>query len=502
MIKKIALLLIFLFDISIFASDINLRKGHYSISYDALKLPANESMGLLGTSYLYDFDDSYFGLGIYSAVSGHRGGFFTGGIEAGTRYKLTNTINIDLGMFVGGGGGGSAPQGGGLMLRPHVGLAFDQDNYKVSLSATKVKFPNGNIDSNQLSLGLEIPFETIYKQNTDKKITAEDIKQFINLTGKDIGWSDHYFTVTAQKYLTPSGIKNTAGQNNLQDMSLVGFEYGTKLAGNKFYFFETAGASGGGADGYAQILGGIGYIKALSRNSGMVFKASIGAAGGGRVDTGGGIVHKQSLGVYYALSNRAAISSEVGHIAAIDGEFRSPTVKFGFNWATQFLSIGKNLRSTNGDISFDDNEWNIRLSNQTYLSDKSIRKNQTDDTPVDLIGFKIDRFISEDTYISGQALGAYEGKSGGYAVGLIGIGNRVEINNDWSVFGEFAIGASGGGSIDTGGGAIVQPSVGTEYKIYEDLGFQVSIGKIKALGGNLNTNVFDFGLNYKFKTIE
>lgn len=502
MMKQTTLFLILLFSISSFANDITIRKGHYTVSYDPLKLPANEPMGLLGTSYLYDFDDSYLGLGIYSAIDGQRGGFFTGGFEAGTRYKLTDKLYLDAGMFVGGGGGGAAPQGGGLMLRPHVGVVLDKDDYKVSVSATKVKFPNGDIESNQLSLGLEIPFETIYKRNTDKKITAENIKQFINLTGKHIGWSDHYFTVTAQRYLIPGGIKNTAGQRNLPDMSLVGFEYGTKLSKNKFYFFETAGAAGGGADGYAQILGGIGYTKSLTQNSGMVFKASIGAAGGGRVDTGGGVIHKQSVGMYYALSNRIALSSEVGHIAAIDGDLRSPTLKFGFSYATKFLSIGKNIRSANGDTKFDENLWNIRLTNQTYLSDKFIRKNQTDDIPIDLIGFKVDRFITDDIYVTGQALGAYKGKSGGYAVGLVGIGQRFVLNNDWSTFVECALGASGGGSVDTGDGAIIQPTVGLEYKIYNDLGFQASIGKIKATSGNLDTAVMEFGLNYKFKTLE
>ncbi len=500
--KKTILISIIFLNIQLFANDVVIRKGHYSLSYDALELPANESMGLLGTSYLYDFKNTYFGLGIYSAISGSRGGFFTGGIEAGARYKLTNNLYLDGGMFVGGGGGGAAPQGGGLMLRPHLGVVLDRDTYKASLSATKVKFPNGDIDSDQISLGFEIPFESIYKRNTDTKITADDIRQFINLTGKQLGWSDHYFTVTAQRYMIPGGVKNTAGQSNLPDMSLVGFEYGTRIDKNTFYFFETAGAASGGADGYAQILGGLRYIKPLTTNSGMILKAAIGAAGGGRVDTGGGIIHKESIGAYYALSNRVTLSTEAGYIGAIDGDFEAATLKLGFSYATKFLTTGKKLRSIAGDTRFDTKQWNIRLSNQRYLSDMSIRKNGTDDTPVDLIGFKIDRFISDDIYVSGQALGAYEGKSGGYAVGLVGLGARLQINNDWLVFGEAAIGVAGGGSVDTGGGAITQPSVGLEYKLHEDLGLQASIGKIKATSGNLNTTIIDFGLNYKFQTIE
>ena len=90
------LLAILLTAMSLIASDLFIQKGHYSITYDSMHLPSNEQLGLLGTNYLYDFGNAYMGLGIYSAVSGHRGGFFTGGVEAGYTYPLSQHISFDV----------------------------------------------------------------------------------------------------------------------------------------------------------------------------------------------------------------------------------------------------------------------------------------------------------------------------------------------------------------------------------------------------------------------
>ncbi len=497
--KTVRVLSLFLlvFGLNSPANDLFIQKGHFSITYDSLSLPNNENLGLLGTSYLYDFQHNiYFGIGVYSAVTGERGGFFTGGVELGKKIRLYKNIYTDFGLFVGGGGGGSAPQGGGLMLRPHIGILYDTGKYNVGLSLTKVKFPNGDIDSNQVSLNINFPFSLIHEKNIFSKITLQEIDNLIGTTGKKIGWQDHYFAVTMQRYMPGNGSKTTSGAKMNSNMTLVGFEYGTKLNRNIFSFVEAAGAGGGDTDGYAEILGGLGYTKQIKTHSGIYVKAALGASGGGRVDTGGGIIAKESIGIYSKLMKNLILTTEVGHIDAIGGNFHAFTLKTSLNYGVKFLSFGKSLRSIEGYTLFNDKEWNIRISNQTYL-DKNSK-----DSKINLIGFKIDRYISDNTYLSGEALGAYNGKSGGYAVGLLGVGKRYMINNSLSAFGEFLIGGAGGGGVDVGGGLIYQPMVGLEYKLRNNLGVQLSFGKTKSISGSLDTNVLDFGFSYKFRTVE
>lgn len=497
--KKI-LLLIFAFTLSLYSDDIFIQKGHYNISYDDLTLPGDEKLGLLGTSYLYDFDSVYLGLGVYSAVSGRRGGFFTGGIEGGYRYNLAHNLSLDAGIFAGGGGGGSAPQGGGLMLRPHIGLLYSIYGYKLGLGYSKVKFPNGDIDSEQVFLQLSMPFEAIHKKNIDSPMILDDIKNFMKSSGKNMGWSDSYFAVTIQRYMIPSDVKNTSGNIVKKDMSLIGFEYGYDLSSNFFAFVQAAGAAGGGTDGYAEVLGGVGYKKPLGKHFGAYTRVSLGASGGGQVDTGGGIIHKESIGIYAKLNKKFSLGIEAGHIGAINGDFKATTLKFNFNYSLISLNVGKNLQSLESYQSFGDYEWNFELSNQYYMSDKNIRKN-SNNSSLSLMGFKIDKYLDKRFYVSGQALGAYSGQSGGYAVGLVGLGVRVPMGTKMNLFAQMSAGVAGGGGVDTGNGMIYQPMIGIEYKISSSFGIQTSFGKVEAIDGNLDTMTIDVGFSYKFRTI-
>lgn len=489
-------------NLSLFASDLFIQNGHYQFTYDNLKLPANEKLGLVGTSYLYDFDDVYLGLGIYSAISGERGGFFTGGFEAGYKLDLTDNLSLDTGLFVGGGGGGAAPQGGGLMVRPHIGLSYQILGYKVGVGLSKVKFPNGDINSNQIYAQFSIPFQAVHKKNTNSPMIIDDLENFMRKTKTQMGWSNTYFTLTMQRYIMPSNIKNTAGVPVKRDMSLVGFEYGRYFNKNIFGFIETAGAASGGASGYAEILGGIGYKKSFTTHFSGYIKASVGAAGGGKVATGGGAVHKESAGLYVTLNKKVALNAGIGRMSAMSGGFKATTLNFGFNYKLKSLSIGKNLQPLITYQSFGDYEVDIKFSNQIYLGNKNIRKSGTDSTSLKLIGFKVDRFLDKNYFISGQALGAYSGHSGGYAVGLVGFGKKIAFREHWDLITQLSIGAAGGGNVATGSGLIYQPMIGLEYKINDSFGLSTSFGKVKAVGGKLDATVLDFGFSYKFRSID
>ena len=83
------------------------RMGLYSIgAYDQL------------TPWLYG------GVTLYGAATGRRGGFFTGGYTLGIEGQLFDNFIFDAGSYIGAGGGGASEQGGGLMIRPHIGLKY------------------------------------------------------------------------------------------------------------------------------------------------------------------------------------------------------------------------------------------------------------------------------------------------------------------------------------------------------------------------------------------
>ncbi len=483
------------------ANELNIRDGFYRLSYDSITLPGNEVLGLVGTNYLLNFDNSYLGLGVYSAADGQRGGFFIGGLEFGRQFKLDDDLYLDGGLFIGGGGGGSAPQGGGLVVRPHFSVVKDIGKATLGLGASKVRFPNGEIDSNQMSLHLDIPFGFVYKSADSDRSDNDDVFSLALNSGARVGWQDNYIASTYQHYSVDSGVNNKNVAMATDDMDLIGFEYGVKLDKGYYAYLETAGAAGGTSDGYAELLGGIGYGKTLSPNYGVNIKAAFGSSGGGNVDTGGGLIHKQSIGFYARPFDKVSLAAEVGRIGTFDGSFKATTTKLSLQYPFKLLSSGSLARKDSNYDYTSDALWNIGAVNQSYLGSDTLRKSGSDES-MQLLGIKLNRYLDSDTYLIGQALASYQGNAGGYAVGLVGIGKEFDVTERLSLSAEMSAGVAGGGGIATGGGAIVQPMLGLTYKLDSDVGLQASVGRLKAINNGGSTSIVELGIRYQFKTVE
>ena len=80
------------------------QKGFVKLDFLSIAMPEHPilieepNMGFTGIHYLLDFNRFYAGLGMYGTVSGIRGGFFTLGIDAGFKTKLTNQLFLDTGF--------------------------------------------------------------------------------------------------------------------------------------------------------------------------------------------------------------------------------------------------------------------------------------------------------------------------------------------------------------------------------------------------------------------
>ena len=123
------------------------------LGFETIKLPGNEHIGLLGTSYLAELRRGLCaGPAVYGAASGQHGGLFLVGAEAALCTSLVGPLSLEAGLFVGGGGGGGAPVGSGLMLRPHADLLWDFGGYRVGVSVSNVRFPSGQINSSQVGV--------------------------------------------------------------------------------------------------------------------------------------------------------------------------------------------------------------------------------------------------------------------------------------------------------------------------------------------------------------
>jgi len=479
-------------------------RNRIHFSYEQVNVGQNnQRLGLFGASYLVDLPTSaYGGISVYSAVNGDLGGFFTGGFSAGWRPRITEKTHIDLGLFIGGGGGGAAPQGGGLMLRPHIGVDYDFGNYQLGLQYSRVHFPNGEIDSRQIVLALAMPFQSLFLdrgETTDRNIDDSIIPSGLRA---QVGFQRNEIGLLSTTYVPDSDVRNTSGQLSTKNVNLLGFSYRHYFKNRWYYSVDAAGAAGGEADGYAELLGGVGYRFPLGQDNraAITTRIALGSAGGGLIDTGGGFIGKVGIGAEYRLTRHLTGGIDYGLIDSA-GSFRAKTLDVYLSYAMNSLVFVREPQPMESTDSLQAANWRIRTSVQTYREPQ--RKTVTQQN-IDLLSLKIDRSITPSVYLTGQASGAFDGDAGGYAVGLVGAGWQSQAFNHlgWVTQAELLIGASGGGSIDVGGGAMAQPMVGIGYHFTRSLGLHFMAGRVKSFHGNLDVPVYDLGISYRFSTVE
>ena len=450
------------------------RPAQLRLTYEQVDISTSETMGLGGLSYLVNVSPSiYAGLSAYGALSGDRGGFFTGGLEVGTGVRYGRVL-VDAGLFVGGGGGGSAPQGSGLMVRPHLGVSRQFDDFSLGAGLSWVKFPDGDIDSKQVYLNLGIPLDVVFadSRHAGKLLDAGEVAGYGLRQGRS------RLVAKAERYSPSSGVLTTAG-GTMSDMDTLGFEYQYDLASGWFGFLEVAGAGEGGSDGYAEVLFGAGWgMPILGGSTRLNLTASVGGAGGGTVDTGGGVIGKAGIGIEHRFSPRLSAGLEVGKVAS-QGSFEGSRVGLSLSYALGELNPTRRGQAVGKGDSVVLQGWEVAASHQSYL--KAQRKDGADEG-IDLVGMKLARQLGEHAYLTGQAYGAYAGGAGGYAVGLMGGGLLYPLGNSpWSVSLEALLGVGGGGGLDVSGGGLAQVQAGLRYRVSRNVALQLELGAVKSL---------------------
>ncbi|MBC8237480.1 MAG: hypothetical protein H8E76_04535 [Helicobacteraceae bacterium] len=482
-------LLLLLLPFSLVLGDvINVKNASVRTSYENVEISSDEDMGLLGLQYLLEEDNGlYYGLAVYGAVSGDRGGFFVGGFTGGYKTPIYDDLYFDIGAYVGGGGGASAGQGGGLMLKSYAGVLYQFDDYALGLHYSYIDFPNGDINSKQLSLVGDIKFQTLF---IDKEVDSYSFKKYNFRDNKN------YLQATYQTYFPKANVFTRGGSPLTQNINLVGIEYGEKISKNYLAYFESAGAMGG-ATGYMEVLVGLGYTQNLFNSLDFQTKLSLGGAGGGEVDTGGGLIAKGSLNLNYTPIDAISTGLGVGYYHAFDGGFDATFMKAYLGYNSNFITLS-DAKNEVDYTALSTQKFHLRVGHQTYFYSDNLSTNASHIQDVHLMGMKLDLFLTDNVYLTGQAIGAYSGEAGGYAAGMFGLGYIQPLVYDIFLVGEVALGASGGGSIDSGEGKIIQPMAGLMYPVSKDIALEVMYGKIMALDGNLDANVLEFSLVYKF----
>lgn len=467
-------------------------------TYESVSLPANEKMGFLGSTLLYDANNWLsVGAGAYGALAGQRGGFITLGGAAEIRQEISGFAEINSGIFVGAGGGrgGFGLSGGGLMLRYHAGGEIKSEHWgNIGAGVSYIDFPDGTIHSFQPYVSYDYQFDTLLSSGW---VEAPVIPVYHNSFTPAL---EHEFAVVSRTYKVPSGVKQDNGINAQHaTINLLGAEWNKYVTDDLFIRVESEGAMGGQSTGYMQILFGLGYRVALLNTTWLKLMSSAGVAGGGAVATGGGLLVDGTVAVQQKLGDHLYAEVAGGYALSPGDSFKalSFAAKLGYHFYTPDTH-GERVYLSDLD-SFDPIHMRVRTPHQSYLKAAPNWRGHHPNTNVDLLGIQLDYFVAENLFLTGQGIAAYQGKAGAYMTGLIGAGAHLPLfGTPLFVELEALAGAAGGGGLAVGGGFVWQTNAGLGYQFNDAYSVIGTYGYMGAPKGPFRARVLTVSVGYNF----
>ena len=452
-------------------------------SFESLRLGHGERLGLLGLGVLFEPDEHWaVGPQVYGAASGSRGGFFVGGVALERRWQVSARNELKVGAFAGGGGGGGAAVGGGLMLKLSLGLQHDFGPVKAGVFVSRIDFPNGHIRSNQA--GVMLSWDSNYNY-FDAMWAGESVK---NTLRGGLGFDRIAFTAARHQL-------SAASQTNSRTLDAVGIRADRWLDPHWYAGIEAGAAAHGGADGYAEGLATLGWehdlrslgLPALSVGA----RGALGLGGGGAVKTGGGVIAKAGAGLRLKLTPTYSIGLEGGAVRSLGGHdhARYAQLLLGMDFDRPNFLTGRI-----DEAGIQRNEWALSVEHVSHAARK-----MGPALSLDTVGLKLNHYLSDHLYLTGQAHSAFAGHAGAYSVGLVGLG--VDLNTDrsaWSAGAELLAGAAGGGGVYTEGGAIAQALGWVGVPVTRNGQLRLGAGRIKSLRGGLDSPVFELSWTQAF----
>lgn len=473
----------------------------WRLTDETYDLPNNERMGISGATMLFDVSKNVrIGAGTYGAVRGDYGGFITIGVAGEYRQPISERWAAHGGMFVGAGGGrnGGRLVGGGLMLRSDLGLTYQVAPWgRVGLGVSHVSFPSGIISSTQPYLLFEHNFYTTVADGW----LAEQPKGLrlaspLSIREQELG-------PVYRAYKIPNGVVEDGSSNpQYPRLQLMGFAWQGYIDDNWFIKMEADGAMGGRSDGYMQLLGGAGYRMRLTRGTDLKLYGAVGAAGGGKVDTGGGFFMDAGISLRQEIYKGLGIEFSVGRVAAPSRSFKatSGAVQLSYKFGMPHLESGNGL-STKQIMGLDPEYIRVRVAQQAYVNPSANWRNSRQDQQVSNLGVQFDYFVSPQWFLTGQALAAYSGYAGSYMKGLVGAGVQVPVSSRVFVEAEGLVGAAGGGGLRVGGGFVAQANASVGYRLSKSLSVMGTVGRFTAPQGTMSANIVGVSLAYQISLL-
>jgi len=283
-----------------------------------------KTIRLAGFEFDSYFTDNWFAFfKADGAFHGIRGGYMDIFLGAGYHFSMNkNRTNILAKFGVGAGGGGGADTGGGFLVYPDISIEQKiYNNVYFSINKGYLSSPNQNFTSSTLGFGLKYYVDHSGIKNKNS-ITKGKFKGIEIVVGQEM-------YIDAKRMLQPT-----------EHLHQIALQFNLFLTKHIYVAGHTSFANFGNAGAYAEGIVGIGYqTNSYFNNRVQLFSQVLaGAAGGGDISTGQGLIIKPSIGLNYRLNDKLKIRTTIVKVKSRGGTLNSASISFGLNYSLSFLT--------------------------------------------------------------------------------------------------------------------------------------------------------------------
>jgi hypothetical protein len=285
---------------------------------------SQSDFSLLGIEWRTYLDDNWFArLETEGAAGGSSSGYMQILAGGGVRLPLATNLFAGAEVSIGGGGGGGVDSGGGLLLDASAGVQyFFTPHLFADLSGGYLKSTTGSFEAN--SVAFKIGYQS------GGKSTAE-------LHSYDhTAFEPAYLRIRTVNQTYFKAADNWRSHHADQNVNNLGVQIDYFLNRDWYVTGQALAAYSGGAGAYMTGQVGTGTRKTLAGNLFLDAEGLIGAAGGGGLVLGSGLVWQGNIGLGYDFNPSLSALVSAGRMQAINGAFKANVIG---------LSLGYHVKS-------------------------------------------------------------------------------------------------------------------------------------------------------------
>ena len=301
----------------------------------------------------------------------------------------------------------------------------------------------------------------------------------------------------------------TVSMDREEDLGFAGIGLDILQLNHKFkslYFgIHTYSAMSGNRPGLITLGATAGLRFPVLKNFYIDASGFVGGGGGGNAADGGGLIIRPYIGFEKQLKN-IGLTLGISYLDFPTGEISGTQLSFGitFNGKSYFEANNPNYIKESAHASTF-KKIRMALSNTYYtkFTNGSVNSfSNTENNPIGLIGAQLERDLFYNFYAIGKINGALSGGADGYMSILLGAGYKFPIlKKIISIETRALFGPSGGGEVESGGGATLQLEGGASLQIFKTYDIKLMLGKTLAPWGDFNAQHFEVSLGKNFEVL-